>query len=118
MSGYVFHCTPCGKPHAGDCPPAKRITIAKTTVYPATGSLWRCEFQLPFSGKWFSPGPGWYYEVVLAAGDQVSYKLSAQNPTPPGGDPAKIYHLGVEAWTDQGEEVTGTSGGRIRMLPP
>ncbi len=23
MSGYVFHCTPCGKPHAGECPPKK-----------------------------------------------------------------------------------------------
>lgn len=21
MSGYIFHCTPCGNAHAGECPP-------------------------------------------------------------------------------------------------
>lgn len=38
VTGYVFHCTPCGKPHAGECPtPPKK----SSWLYPAIGTKWK-----------------------------------------------------------------------------
>jgi len=42
MSGYVFHCTPCGTPHAGECPPKEpNPTVSQLSPRAADGQKWR-----------------------------------------------------------------------------
>jgi len=36
---YSFHCTPCGSPHAGECPPRPKGRPPGT--FPAEGTSWR-----------------------------------------------------------------------------
>jgi hypothetical protein len=67
MTGYVFHCTPCGKPHAGECPPkyiriVEPVKVDFVTHYagavkpqyfiPHLGTKWNIEDFNFNSGAW------------------------------------------------------------------
>ena len=43
--GYVFHCTPCGKAHAGECPPRVRVSIDLDTEAPRKARDFLSEIQ-------------------------------------------------------------------------
>ena len=79
MEPYVFHCTPCGKAHAGECPPGKRVTIAKTTVHvrapiidgvPQVGSQWVVQKA---SGSISAP-----WQVYVVVGTQPDGRIRIQ----------------------------------------
>ena len=67
MTGYVFHCTPCGNAHAGECPPKAVAPTAtgglhfnKLDVhhFPYVSSVWRKYILLKGVSTW-RPGIKW-----------------------------------------------------------
>ncbi len=65
MSGYVFHCTPCGHAHAGECPPKAVPAEPKPWQVAVTvGSHWHCEGWAALSQIWVPVGPTFGFEVM------------------------------------------------------
>jgi len=116
VSGYVFHCTPCGFPHAGECPPRAEVptTPKPREVEVTVGSHWSGQRKPP-GGTW-QPS-GWHagYEVVAIISDGTRDRSRVQVRA--WGDPiAPVWTLQVDYWDEEGFDNPMT-GNRERMIP-
>jgi hypothetical protein len=121
MEPYVFHCTPCGKPHAGECPPKNpcaEIDFPTKITMPAIvsmGSRWWRELQYPGDPRWLRARDVFVVtEHVRAANGRIrGVRLDYEDlKLRSGGRP---YESPPQAWTAAGGDF-GT-GRRIRYLP-
>lgn len=122
MSGYVFHCTPCGFPHSGECPePVKKAPelapdVADLTI--VVGSRWRGNRRArsgTLVGIWQRSGWPDGYEVlaVISGGtnDTTRIQVRAWN-----AQHAVVWTLQVEYWFEEGF-ANPMSGYDERMVP-
>jgi hypothetical protein len=138
VSGYSFHCTPCGFAHPGECDPsvAKKTAPvdlpratqplapqqpgrAVTTSGPqgqwtatiAVGSRWRLEHQFPNTPHWQQVGWPDGYEVmaIVASGFSVAIQMREW-----GSKVHPIYTCSMQWWEPDGNGAS--NGGYNRFV--
>lgn len=102
MSGYVFHCTPCGFPHAGECAPKPAAPSPKKPweVEITVGSRWRGRAKAP-GGPWVDTGWSSGYEVLSIISDGTTENTRIQVRAY-GAPAAAVWTLDVAYWSEDG----------------
>jgi len=118
MSGYVFHCTPCGFPHAGDCVVKAPDLVEKADptyeVVITVGSHWQLEHQQPGYKRWGKAGYHDGYEVLAIVSNQTAGGTAVQ--VREWNAPAYPVYTCVIGWWDP-DGIGASDGGRNRMVP-
>lgn len=93
---YVFHCTPCGRAHGGECPPRAAAEPGHWMApgVPAMGSKWRRDMVMKDTGK-RQPGT-WVYTVYQIEGGRVGLHLMSMGMPVNGGS------IPLSGWTPEG----------------
>jgi len=107
LSWGAFWCSKCVKRHAGECPPEKRVTLAKTSLYPAEGSRWRKQIMWYGTGEWSDA------TVWTVRGFDAAESHTVQIVDESGVD---LRSYPRECWDDEGSTTPASGNARVRFV--
>lgn len=140
--GYVFHCTPCGHAHSGECPPKPKLddlvekvraqfrdavmdantawkqpiilnpSPVKNAWFISVGSKWMSELQHDPADPWVVGNQKYYYRVSVVNASTVTC-IPVDMVSNVASSITQDYPL--EFWEDDGDD--DGSGVRVRFVP-